>query len=110
MMMLIVMVVGMFLEQTSIILVTMPIFLPVVNAMGWDPVWFGIIMMVNLEMDTIMPPAGLSLFVMKGIAPKGTTMGDIYRAAIPFILIHLTLMGLMILFPAISLWLPSFVP
>ena len=110
MMMLIVMVVGMFLEQTSIIMVTMPIFLPVVQTMGWDPVWFGIIMMVNLEMDTIMPPAGLSLFVMKGIAPKGTTMGDIYRAAVPFIFIHLTLMGLMILFPSISLWLPSFIP
>jgi tripartite ATP-independent transporter DctM subunit len=109
-MMIIVMFVGMFLEQTSIVLVTMPIFLPIVNTMGWDPIWFGIIMMVNLEMDTIMPPAGLSLFVMKGVAPEGTTMGDIYKAAIPIVLINMTLMGLMIVFPSISLWLPSFVP
>jgi len=107
MMMLIVMFVGVFLEQTSMVLVTMPIFLPVVHAMGWDPIWFAVIMMVNLEMDTIMPPAGLSLFVMKGVAPPGTTMGDIYKAAIPFILINISLMALMIAFPPIVLWLPS---
>ena len=110
MMMAIVMFIGMFLEQTSIVMVTMPIFLPVISAMGWDPIWFAIILMVNLEMDTIMPPAGLSLFVMKGIAPPDTTMGDIYKAAVPFILINILLMALMIAFPAISLWLPSYMP
>ena len=110
MMMAIVMFIGMFLEQTSIVMVTMPIFLPVISAMGWDPIWFAIILMVNLEMDTIMPPAGLSLFVMKGIAPPDTTMGDIYKAAVPFILINILLMALMIAFPAISLWLPSSMP
>ncbi|MGS1096868.1 TRAP transporter large permease (plasmid) [Aquamicrobium terrae] len=107
MMMLMVMVVGVFLEQTSMVLVTMPIFLPVVHQMGWDPIWFAVIMMVNLEMDTIMPPAGLSLFVMKGVASPDTTMGDIYKAVIPFVLINITLMGLMIAFPDIVLWLPS---
>lgn len=107
MMMLIVMVIGVFLEQTSMVLVSMPIFLPVVHAMGWDPIWFAVIMMVNLEMDTIMPPAGLSLFVMKGVAPPDTTMGDIYMAAIPFILINILLMALMITFPEIVLWLPN---
>lgn len=110
MMMAIVMFIGMFLEQTSIVMVTMPIFLPVISAMGWDPIWFAIILMVNLEMDTIMPPAGLSLFVMKGIAPPDTTMADIYKAAVPFILINIFLMALMIAFPAISLWLPSYMP
>ncbi|PWK61260.1 TRAP transporter large permease subunit [Aminobacter sp. AP02] len=110
MMMITVMVIGIFLEQISIVLITVPIFMPVVHAMGWDPIWFAIIMMVNLELDTIMPPAGLSLFVMKGIAPKGTTMGDIYRAAMPFVLMNITLMILMIMFPQISLWLPSLMP
>lgn len=107
MMMVMVMIVGVFLEQTSMVLVTMPIFLPIVNQMGWDPIWFAVIMMVNLEMDTIMPPAGLSLFVMKGVASPDTTMGDIYKAVIPFILMNITLMGLMILFPDIVLWLPN---
>lgn len=110
MMMLVVMVIGIFLEQTSIVLITIPIFMPIVHHMGWDPIWFGIIMMVNLELDTIMPPAGLSLFVMKGIAPPGTTMGQIYRAAIPFVLMNILLMLLMIAFPQISLWLPSLMP
>lgn len=107
-MMLIVLVIGMFIEQTSIVLVTIPIFLPIINAMGWDPIWFAVIMMVNLELATITPPAGLSLFVMKGVAPKGTTMTDIYWAALPFILINILLMVVLVLFPPIALWLPSF--
>ncbi|EAB6717986.1 TRAP transporter large permease [Salmonella enterica subsp. enterica] len=106
-MQLIVMILGMFIEQTSIVMVTIPIFLPIVHQMGWDPIWFGIIMMVNLEMATITPPFGLSLFVMKGIAPRNTTMGDIYRAAIPFIIINILLMGLMIAMPDVVLWLPN---
>jgi tripartite ATP-independent transporter DctM subunit len=106
----IVMFLGMFIEQTSIVLVTIPIFMPIVRAMGWDPIWFGIIMMVNLEMATITPPFGLSLFVMKGIAPKNTTMADIYMAAVPFIIINILLMGLLMLLPGLVLWLPSFMP
>lgn len=106
-MQLVVMILGMFLEQTSIVLVTIPIFLPIIKAMGWDPIWFGTIMMLNLEMATITPPFGLSLFVMKGIAPPDVTIGDIYRATVPFILINIALMGLMIAFPQIVLWLPG---
>ncbi|WP_343314423.1 TRAP transporter large permease subunit [Brucella sp. BE17] len=106
-MMLIVMLIGMFIEQTSIVLVTMPIFLPIIHAMGWEPIWFAVVMMVNLELATITPPAGLSLFVMKGVAPEGTTMGEIYMAAVPFILINISLMALLIFVPDIALWLPS---
>lgn len=106
-MMLIVMLIGMFIEQTSIVLVTMPIFLPIIHAMGWEPIWFAVVMMVNLELATITPPAGLSLFVMKGVAPEGTTMGEIYMAAVPFILINISLMALLIFVPDIALWLPN---
>jgi tripartite ATP-independent transporter DctM subunit len=106
-MQLVVILLGMFIEQTSIVMVTIPIFMPIVGAMGWDPIWFGAIMMLNLEMATISPPFGLSLFVMKGIASEGTTMGDIYRAALPFVGLNLIVMGLMIAFPAIVLWLPG---
>lgn len=107
MMQLVVIFLGMFIEQTSIVMVTIPIFMPIVGAMGWDPIWFGAIMMLNLELATISPPFGLSLFVMKGIASKGTTMGDIYKAALPFVGLNLVVMALMIAFPGIVLWLPG---
>ncbi|MEO5882707.1 MAG: TRAP transporter large permease subunit [Caldimonas sp.] len=107
MMQLVVMVLGMFIEQTSIVLVTIPIFMPIVAALHWDPIWFGAIMMLNLEMATITPPFGLSLFVMKGIASADTTMGDVYRAALPFIALNIVVMVLMIVFPEIVLWLPG---
>ncbi len=99
---------GMFIEQTSIILVTIPIYMPIVIALGWDPVWFGAIMLLNLELATISPPFGMSLFVMKGIASPDTTMGDIYRAALPFVGLNLLVMAIMIFYPALVLWLPSF--
>jgi tripartite ATP-independent transporter DctM subunit len=107
-MQLVVIVLGMFIEQTSIVLVTIPIFMPIVAAMRWDPIWFGAIMMLNLEMATITPPFGLSLFVMKGIAPSGTTMGKIYRSALPFIALNIIVMGLMIVFPGLVQWLPNY--
>jgi len=106
-MQLIVIFLGMFIEQTSIVMVTIPIFMPIVNAMGWDPIWFGAIMVLNLEIATISPPFGLSLFVMKGIASPDTTMMDIYRAAIPFIGLNLLLMAAMMAAPSIVLWLPG---
>ena len=99
---------GMFIEQTSIILVTIPIYMPIVSALGWDPVWFGAIMLLNLELATISPPFGMSLFVMKGIASPDTTMGDIYRAALPFVGLNILVMAIMIFYPALVLWLPSF--
>ena len=106
-MQLVVIFLGMFIEQTSIVMVTIPIFMPIVQAMGWDPVWFGAIMVLNLEMATISPPFGLSLFVMKGIASPSTTMNDIYRAALPFVGLNLIVMAAMIAFPGIVLWLPG---
>ena len=106
-MQLVVIFLGMFIEQTSIVMVTIPIFMPIVAAMGWDPVWFGAILVLNLEMATISPPFGLSLFVMKGIASASTTINDIYRAALPFVGLNLIVMAAMIAFPAIVLWLPG---
>ena len=98
---------GMLIEQTSIVMITTPIYFPIVSAFGWDPVWFGAIMLLNLEMATISPPFGLSLFVMKGITSKTTTMGDIYRAALPFVALNLVVMGIMIAVPGTVLWLPA---
>lgn len=107
MMQLVVFFLGMFLEQTSILLVTIPIFMPIVIGFGWDPVWFGAILLLNLELATLSPPFGLCLFVMKGIAPPGTTIVDIYKAAIPYVGINILVMGCMIIFPEIVLFLPG---
>lgn len=106
-MQLVVFFLGMFLEQTSIVMVCVPIFMPIVAGMGWDPIWFGAIMLLNLELATLSPPFGLSLFVMKGIALPGTRMTDIYLAALPFVAINVAIMAIMIAFPSIVLWLPS---
>ncbi|MFC1945222.1 TRAP transporter large permease subunit [Chloroflexota bacterium] len=98
---------GMFIPPTAIMMIAIPFFIPVVRALGLDPVWFLIIFCLNLEMATTTPPFGMNLFVMKGIAPKDTTMGDCYRAALPFLACDAIAMALIIIFPSIALWLPS---
>ncbi len=98
---------GMFMEQISIMLLTVPIFFPLANSLGFDLVWFGLIMLLALEISFTTPPFGLLLFVMKGVAPKDTTMRDIYFSAIPFILCSLALVALLIAFPPLATWLPG---
>ena len=98
---------GMFMEQISIMLLTVPIFFPLAQTLGFDPIWFGLIMLLALEISFTTPPFGLLLFVMKGVAPPDTKMSEIYRAAFPFILCSLMVVSLLILFPALATWLPS---
>lgn len=98
---------GMFMEQISIMLLTVPIFFPLATSIGFDPIWFGLVMLLALEISFTTPPFGLLLFVMKGVAPPGTTMKEIYSAAIPFILCSLLVVVLLILFPPLATWLPS---
>lgn len=98
---------GMFMNVVAIMMITIPIFLPVVNGFGFDPIWFAVIFLLNIEMAVTTPPYGLSLFVMKGVAPKGTTMGDIYKAALPFLGCDAVVMILLIAFPEIALTIPA---
>jgi TRAP-type C4-dicarboxylate transport system permease large subunit len=98
---------GMFMEQISMMLLTVPIFFPLAASLGFEPVWFALIMLLALEISFTTPPFGLLLFVMKGVAPPDTTMRDIYLSAIPFIICSLLLVGLLILFPPLALWLPG---
>ncbi|MCB1459155.1 MAG: TRAP transporter large permease subunit [Nitratireductor sp.] len=98
---------GMFMEQISIMLLTVPIFFPLAATLGFDPIWFGLIMLLSLEISFTTPPFGLLLFVMKGVAPPGTTMRVIYTSAFPFIGCALFLVALLVAFPQIALWLPS---
>lgn len=98
---------GMFMEPLSIMMLTAPIYFPVIKAFGYSDIWFGAIMLLNMEMATISPPFGLNLFVMKGVAPRGTTMGQVYAASIPFLLLDLVVMALLLAFPQLVLWVPS---
>ncbi|NEK23669.1 TRAP transporter large permease subunit [Sulfitobacter sp. JBTF-M27] len=98
---------GMFMEQISIMLLTVPIFFPLASTLGFDPIWFGLIMLLALEISFTTPPFGLLLFVMKGVAPPGTTMREIYTSAFPFIGCSLLLVALLIAFPQLALWLPG---
>lgn len=98
---------GMFIAIIPIMMVTVPIIFPLIQALGFDPIWFSIIYLLAMEVGTTSPPFGLTLFVMKSVATPDTTMGDCYRAAIPFLACDLVTMALIIIFPAIALWLPA---
>ena len=98
---------GCFMDQLSMMLLTAPIFFPLAKTLGFDLTWFGLIMLLALEVGYTTPPFGLLLFVMKGVAPPGTTMKDIYLAAMPFIACVLILIGAILVFPPIATWLPA---
>jgi tripartite ATP-independent transporter DctM subunit len=100
-------VLGMFMEQISMMLLTVPIFFPLALQLGFDPVWFALIMLLALEISFTTPPFGLLLFVMKGVAPPDTTMRDIWMAALPFIGCSLVLVAMLIAMPQLALWLPG---
>ena len=100
-------VLGCFMEQISMMLLTVPVFFPLAASLDFDLIWFALIMLLALEISFTTPPFGLLLFVMKGVAPKDTTMRDIYMAALPFIACSLLLVALLIAFPPLATWLPN---
>jgi tripartite ATP-independent transporter DctM subunit len=102
----VILLLGMFMDQLSMMLITLPIFIPLAKSLGFDPVWFGLILLLSYEIGFTTPPFGLLLFVMLGVAPQGTTLWTVARAALPYILCTIALVVLIILFPWIALWLP----
>jgi tripartite ATP-independent transporter DctM subunit len=84
-MQLVVLLLGMFMEQVAIMLIVLPLYLPIIKELGLDPIWFGVLMLINLQMALTTPPFGMLLFVMKGVAPPDTTMRQIYMAGLPFL-------------------------
>ena len=97
---------GMFMDVVSVILIATPILLPSIEAMGYDPLWFGIVMAIACEMAVITPPVGLNLFVIKGISPDPVSLGDVTRGAAPFVLVLMLGLALFVAFPQLVLWLP----
>ncbi|MGD9925680.1 MAG: TRAP transporter large permease subunit [Pseudorhodoplanes sp.] len=100
---------GMFMEQISIMMLTVPVFFPLAGSLGYDLVWFGLIVLLGLEIGLATPPLGLLLFVLHGVAPKGTKLEDVSWAAVPYIGCALLLVALIMIFPPIALYLTQFV-
>ncbi len=98
---------GMLMDPTAIIFVTMPVFFPIITQLGFDPVWFGVLFIVNMEMAYLTPPFGVNLFYLKAICPKDISMDQIILSCLPFIIIQGIALILVIIFPEIILWLPS---
>ena len=105
----ILLVMGCFMETISIMMVTLPIFMPIISSLGFDPVWFGVIMLVNCEVGMLTPPFGMLLFVMKGVAPSDITVEDIVSSVFPYMAIYIATLAVLIAFPPLILWLPSVV-
>lgn len=99
-------VMGMFFDPTGIVLLTTPIFFPVVVELGFDPLWFGILFIINMEMAFLTPPFGFNLFYMKAVVPPGVTMMDIYKSSTPFVVLQLIGLIICMIFPGIVTWLP----
>ena len=106
-MMLVVMFLGMFMDQLSILMITLPIFMPICNAFGWGPLWFGLMLLINMSIANLSPPFGIELFVMKGVSPPDITMADVYQASVPFIIMEALVILLVMIVPPIATWLPS---
>ena len=104
MMLITVIVLGMLMSPVPIMLVTLPVFVPVIQKLGLDPIWFAALFLIAIETGSTSPPFGAGLFVMKGVAPPGTSIGDIYRAAVPFLICDVLAMVIILIFPAIVTW------
>ena len=98
---------GCFLDPVGIILITTPIFLPLIVAMGFDPLWFGVLFIINMEMAYVTPPFGFNLFVLRGVVPPEVTMKDIYKGILPFVACQGLCLLIMIMFPKLVTWLPN---
>lgn len=107
--MLLMFILGFFLDFIEIVFVVVPIVAPILIGMGLDPVWLGVMIAVNLQTSFLTPPFGFALFYLRGVAPPSVTSGDIYRGAVPFIILQLLLLVLLWYYPAVVTWLPTLI-
>lgn len=103
----VILILGMFMTGSATIMVVVPLAMPVVQKLGFNPIWFAVMVMLGVEMGGTTPPFGAILFTMKSVAPPDTTMNDCYKAALPFLGLDLIVMILLLFFPILALWLPS---
>jgi tripartite ATP-independent transporter DctM subunit len=106
-MMMLLVFLGLFVEQVSMMLITLPIYMPLVAKYGVDPVWFGVMFLICMQLGLLLPPHGLLLMTMKGVAPPEVRMGHIFQAVLPYIVMSLLLLALVFFIPAVAVWLPK---
>ncbi len=99
---------GMFVDAASLIVITTPILLPLVRALGYDPLWYGIILVINLELAVVTPPVGLNLYTLKSCVPS-LSLEEIIKSSLPFLVIEFICLLLFTLYPPLSLWLPNMI-
>jgi tripartite ATP-independent transporter DctM subunit len=102
-------VLGCFIDPTGILMLTAPIYVPVIQSLGFNNVWFGCLFVMNMEMAFLTPPYGVNLFYLRGIVPKEVPTKDIWRAAVSFIVVQATGLTLILLWPGLALWLPNLI-
>jgi tripartite ATP-independent transporter DctM subunit len=106
-MMLLLIFLGIFVDQVSMMLITLPVFMPIVQRLDIDLIWFGVLYLICMQLGLLLPPHGLLLMTMKGVAPKEVTMAHIFRAVVPYVAMSLVLLVVIIMIPAIATWLPN---
>ncbi len=106
-MMAVLMFLGAFMDWIGVAMLTMPIFVPIIKTLGYDPIWFGVLFCMNMQVSFLSPPFGPAAFYLKSVAPKEVSLMDIYRSVLPFILIQVIGLSLILAFPNLALWLPN---
>jgi tripartite ATP-independent transporter DctM subunit len=106
-MMLILLFLGCFVDQVSMMLITLPFFMPLVTQLGVEPIWFGVLFLICMQLGLLTPPFGLLLFTMKGVAPPSITMNDVFQAALPYVWFGLAVLMLVFFCPPLATWLPG---
>jgi TRAP-type C4-dicarboxylate transport system permease large subunit len=106
-MMLLLIFLGIFVDQVSMMLITLPVFMPLVVKLGIDPIWFGVLFLICMQLGLLLPPHGLLLMTMRGVAPPEVTMAHIFQAVVPYVIMSLVLLALLLLFPIVATWLPN---
>lgn len=106
-MLLILIILGIFVDQVSMMLITLPVFMPIVLRLEIDLIWFGVLYLICMQLGLLLPPHGLLLMTMRGVAPPEVTMAHIFRAVVPYVIMSLLLLGLILMVPAVATWLPA---
>lgn len=108
-MMMILIFLGIFVDQVSMMMITLPIFMPLVQSLGIDPIWFGVMFLICMQLGLLLPPHGLLLMTMRGVAPASVTMGHIFMAVVPYVAMSMLLLLAVFFMPSIATWLPQLI-
>jgi TRAP-type mannitol/chloroaromatic compound transport system permease large subunit len=100
---------GIFVDQVSMMMITLPIFMPVVQALGIDQIWFGVMFLICMQLGLLLPPHGLLLMTMRGVAPPSVSMAHIFMAVVPYVVMSLVLLAAVFWIPTIATWLPALI-